>query len=511
MARGSRVGLRPDRALRFRAAPGDWLYDGHGGAFASIGRGATLTSGFVPLYLSLLFGVGVSDWSSLLKTVLDDLEALSPPERDAYIEQRRPKKSLESVAEIALLAYPDVERYVVRAEGAAAPFVLREASLWQPNVELAALERVSPDAPPIVIAGGSVPFDGDLRLRLKRVLARAGSGRYALGEIAGDRREAELVSALSDADVLGDARPSPSHVAPGLYLLGHSALLVRGTTAGLLVDPVVGSQISMYERAFSTETFGCAADAVALTHGHYDHYHLPTLLQLHDRTFLLPPVPRASIVGEDPAARLSSFGIEDVRTPAWGTEVDIGDLHVHVLPFYGEQFLTSGIYAEARNWGSCYVAEAAGKRVLIAADAGFEPAHSVIEATAVWVEKNGPIDIVAAQAVALRTMLGTGDHDVQIAGLTSARHAPDALALLRPEARITLDVDDLGPLCRAARARTFVLYGGFNFERGSSRPELLEKAVKALSRDAPEVTVVPLAIGEGLGFRDGSVVTLGQS
>ena len=122
---------------RFQAVGDAWLYDAHGQRFASLGGGATATTGFAPLFLSLLFGVPVARWSSLLDEVV---RAGSGPEFDRLVDELKPVRSLSAAAEMALLAYPAMERFVARLDGPRSPFGLRPEFLHQPNVELGPLE-----------------------------------------------------------------------------------------------------------------------------------------------------------------------------------------------------------------------------------------------------------------------------------------------------------------------------------------------------------------------------------
>ncbi|HVU52075.1 MAG TPA: MBL fold metallo-hydrolase [Polyangia bacterium] len=507
------VAFRPGSALRFRLQPGTFLYDCHAGELAP-SDGADLAAGFVPFFHAALFGVTPGAWHPYYAEQVRAIAALAPEERDAYVASLRPKRSLDAAARLAAFAFPDAERFVKLVPGAEGPFVLREELLFPGNPPLGALEGRSAEAPgwsSLLPEGALATAAG--RAAVARTLARLARGEHAGVAQGGDPLEAAFLDAANAAGLLAPAerRPPAAAPPPGVYAVGHSALLIRGARTGLLIDPIFGSRLASVAGAFSFAELQEHVDAVALTHGHFDHYHLPTLLAAGDRPIFVPPVGRASIVCEDLAARLSSFGLRGVRAPAWGSTFSVGELTVHVLPFIGEQFLTSERYPEARNWGSSYVVEVAGRRVFVAADSGFEPGRSVIELVRSWCDAHGPIDVVAAQAIALGNSFGTGDADLQLTGMTCANRAPEAFALARREARVTLGVEDIPALCAATGATRFLPYGQFRFARGEPAclSGLVDRLARTLASARPETAVCALAIGQGLSLDPGGAAIAG--
>jgi L-ascorbate metabolism protein UlaG (beta-lactamase superfamily) len=499
--------FRPGSALRFRLQAGTFLYDCHAGEFAPA-DGADLVAGFVPFFHAALFGVTPGAWHQYFTEQVQAIAALAPSERDAYIASLRPKRSLDAAAKLAAFAFPEAERFVKLVPGPEGPFVLRDELLFPGTPPLGDLEGRSAEAPgwsSLVPEGALATATG--RAALARTIGRLTRGARAGSERRVDPIEEAFLAAANAAGLLVPAEPRVSAPAPppGVYAVGHSALLIRGTRTGLLIDPILGSRLASAPGAFTFAELQDLVDAVALTHGHFDHYHLPTLLAAGEGPIFVPPVGRASIVCEDLAERLASFGLRDVRTPAWGSTFSVGELTVHVLPFIGEQFLTSERYPEARNWGSCYVVEVGERRIFVAADSGFEPGRSVIELARSWCDAHGPIDVVAAQAIALYNSFGTGDADLQLTGITCANRAPEAFALARREARITLGVEDIPALCAATGATRFLPYGQFQFVRGEPAvvSSLSDRLARAMAAARPETAVCALEIGQGLSLDPG--------
>ena len=119
-----------------------------------------------------------------------------------------------------------------------------------------------------------------------------------------------------------------------------------------------------------------------------------------------------------------------------------------------------------------------------------------------WRDVHGPVDVVAAQAIALCSSFGPGDADLQLTGMTCASRAPEAFALARPEARITLGVEDIPALCAAMGATRFVPYGQFQFVRGELAcvSSINDRLAQAMAASGCETQVCALKIGEGVSL-----------
>lgn len=67
----------PETTLRFSAAPEDgWLYDCHAQRFAPVEHGASMATGFEPLFSSQLFGIPVAEWPRAMAEVQRELRSL---------------------------------------------------------------------------------------------------------------------------------------------------------------------------------------------------------------------------------------------------------------------------------------------------------------------------------------------------------------------------------------------------------------------------------------------------
>lgn len=191
----------------------------------------------------------------------------------------------------------------------------------------------------------------------------------------------------------------PAPDAPGLYRREHASLLIRSATTSLLVDPIGMATAFPH---IAQAPLGSERDevaAIAITHGHGDHWHLPSLFANASGAevpLLVPHVPRPSLLSPiafGPALeRLGQTG----RAVRWGEHVQVGDIRVEALPFYGEQptRLAPGPDADQRNWGNCYRITTPEFSAVLLVDSGQDPEGDMVDVLRDSVRRDGPVDVV---------------------------------------------------------------------------------------------------------------------
>jgi hypothetical protein len=194
--------------------------------------------------------------------------------------------------------------------------------------------------------------------------------------------------------------PGPRLRRPGIYRREHACLAIRSRTTTVLVDPIdlagVSPAVTRPLPALSEPVH-----AVAITHGHEDHWHLPSALTAAggpEVPVIVPRVPRANLLClEDFQKDLARCG-QSVRAPGWHSSIRIGDILVDVLPFYGEQPTRDapGPAPELRSWGNCYRFTTEDFSCVVLADSGIDPLGSVVDALAASRLQRGPVDVVLA-------------------------------------------------------------------------------------------------------------------
>jgi L-ascorbate metabolism protein UlaG (beta-lactamase superfamily) len=278
-----------------------------------------------------------------------------------------------------------------------------------------ATERVlHPPAGPWQLTLSGLPDDVRARPRYKFRMDLAGEEIAAAAELIrdgcalDDPREfvatyEELGDALLSAIVADVARPERTCRIdqPGVYRLPHACLAIRSATTTLLVDPISSFARLPHLKQAVSRIRGGAVDAIFITHGHADHWHLPSLLRVTpnpETPVFVPAVPRPSLLTlDDFGTQLREMG-QAFRICPWDTSVKVGDIDIDVLPFYGEQPTRDGPGAPAdiRNWGNCYRFHCDQFSVVVLADSGADPAgdmRAVLERSR---QQRGPVDALCS-------------------------------------------------------------------------------------------------------------------
>jgi L-ascorbate metabolism protein UlaG (beta-lactamase superfamily) len=356
----------------------------------------------------------------------------------------------------------------------------------------------------------ALKLDAVLARDVHSLLALCGSGRYTANEIRSELDEpASLVfdSLLERRIVIADAPPivasMPTKAHAGITRLQHAALLYRGREAGVLVDPHFHSSYEPDDLGanFLRSEFEGLVDAILISHGHHDHWHLPTLMTFPaDTLIIVPKVPRATMLCPDFAATLRALGFTRVVTLGWhDPPVRVGDLEVHALPFYGEQPLLneSPRHPQLRNYGNTYLVRHDSYTSWFLVDSGNDCTGSMAQVAHEVKARFGAIDVLLSnlREFALYQPLAiTGGH--YWLALT-----PDQI---RRFASISDDVITLGPhgvaeICAIVQARCFLPYAHWWDEIGAHPPHeesCIEQLHSTLRERRTATTIVPWRIGD---------------
>ena len=320
-----------------------------------------------------------------------------------------------------------------------------------------------------------------------------------------------LVNNLLEKGILEQQESKPIDFAPvgtpGVFRLQHASILYRTKTTGILVDPHLHSDYELSVNNLDinirrSELEG-KVDAILISHSHYDHWHLPTLMMFAPETpILVPKVPRASIICDDMQQRLQSLGFKNVIAVDWYSEpLVIGDIEVNVLPFYGEQPLLHEYskHQDLRNWGNTYLLRTEHYTSWFLIDSGNDATGKMAEVSAYVQQKFGTVDILLSN---LRTFslwtpsyITGGSYWLSLSS-EQMRNFPSM-----KNHYITLGVEGVAEIAQIINARYFLPYAHWwnclGRQGGQEELELISRLQQAMKDLDCPTTIVPWNIGDG--------------
>jgi L-ascorbate metabolism protein UlaG (beta-lactamase superfamily) len=299
--------------------------------------------------------------------------------------------------------------------------------------------------------------------------------------------------------------------APGLYRREHASLVIRSSTTTILTDPQgLMRAWTTDDGRYPAQSEGFSPDAIALTHGHNDHWSLTSMLVAagsREIPILVPQVPKVNLLcPEDFSATLGAVG-QRALAPAWGGTAKVGDIEIEVLPFYGEQPTRNapGCDPALRNWGNCYRFDCPEFSALILVDSGVDPSGSAIETISRSVAKRGPIDIVLSCCHDFPEGINFGLAHYALALPFSRLEEIHRDSKKGRQETMTLGPRGVAEACRVAEARYFLPYAhGFcglgrdpvSAESGGTESGLLADVAKALEAQGGTTTILSWKPGD---------------
>lgn len=185
-------------------------------------------------------------------------------------------------------------------------------------------------------------------------------------------------------------RENAKHSEPTVTWVGHSTLLVQMDHVTFLTDPIWSDTPSPVSFAgpkrfvppgLSIDDLP-PIDFVVVSHNHYDHLDLPTLVALHERdpdTRFFVPLENGELLREN--------GISQVQELDWGRSAEYEGVRIHCLP--AQHWSKRGIGDDRMALWSSWAVIGPERRFFFAGDTGYFDGFSKIAAAL------GPFDLAA--------------------------------------------------------------------------------------------------------------------
>lgn len=185
-------------------------------------------------------------------------------------------------------------------------------------------------------------------------------------------------------------RENAQHSTPTVTWVGHATMLVQMDHVTFLTDPIWSETPSPVSfagpRRFVPPGVAMqdlpAIDFVVVSHNHYDHLDLPTLVALAERS----PNTRFFVPLEN-GALLRDNGIDNVEELDWGDSIEYAGVRVHCLP--AQHWSKRGLDDDREALWSSWAVVGTERRFFFAGDTGYFDGFTRIA------EALGPFDLAA--------------------------------------------------------------------------------------------------------------------
>jgi hypothetical protein len=172
------------------------------------------------------------------------------------------------------------------------------------------------------------------------------NGQYSVSAIEGEidvtPAQINFLESLARLGALREVRQrrgDPRQIPP-LLSLGHSGISIKGRNALLLIDPLFRPSNEEPGRCqeMASELLA-SADAVLISHHHWDHLDFQTIVRLPRKTqIIVPKTSNASFMNPPIRQYLECLGFSNISECAPFERLLIGDIEVYTRPFFGEPF-----------------------------------------------------------------------------------------------------------------------------------------------------------------------------
>jgi L-ascorbate metabolism protein UlaG (beta-lactamase superfamily) len=258
---------------------------------------------------------------------------------------------------------------------------------------------------------------------------------------------------------LGDEVSFDLSALPELLFLGHSGLAVRDCNDVLVIDPVAlvgNSETGETERNLFAICNG--ANAILISHNHWDHLHFQTLARVRrDQRIIVPAATSLSYFNPSIKAYLQDIGFSNVVELEPWDEIMVGGIRLRGSGFHGECF-GMGSQFDALT----YYVNFSGKTLFGSVDACHDEDGNM-EATIDRIAEYGALDFFCFGS--------SGQHHERPWMAGSPHHFSNELNFRRELINYHPTMDDVARWTQRLRPKWLFPYAEFLF-RGRSSPDV---------------------------------------
>lgn len=180
----------------------------------------------------------------------------------------------------------------------------------------------------------------------------------------------------------------------GVELVSHSSLYVADGKGSLIIDPAFvhdGREAAHYRGMEWHLAHLPRVSAVFISHHHWDHLHLPSLVRIPRSTPIYIPAHGVEHVFNPSIRRfLETLGFQHVHELRTGDAVRVGeDISLTALPFHGEWFGPGSAFD-----AYTYLVELSGRRIYGTVDSDQDERGAMVPVLRELRERQGPIDLM---------------------------------------------------------------------------------------------------------------------
>ncbi len=322
-----------------------------------------------------------------------------------------------------------------------------------------------------------------------------------------------ILESLASEKINSSVWPEPN--VPGIYRREHASLLIKSDKTLLISDPQsLSGSWTTNNSVYPFDRGNLCADVICITHGHHDHWHLPSVIASSktEHTEVIVPITSTNLLSTiNPKKMIQELTrLHVLETPWWHKHV-VGDIEITTLPFYGEQPTVEIpiVDKRVRNWGNTYRFSVNGRSIVLLSDSGIDPEGSMLDVLQKSVIEDGPIDFLIGCCSEFPEIINPGIPEMLFAlkfdDIRQEYLKRDSIQKINS---VTLGIDGVVKACQISQAKYFLPYahgfsGLFKVEtQNINEKYILQILSNKLKESGVKTKIIDWIPGDVIQFKD---------